>query len=89
MSYSFQAQAATKAELKTQVAEQFAAVVLAQPPHAADQDAALAAAENFIDLLADDEAQDISINMHGSLWTSDAGILSANVNVTCTIVARK
>jgi hypothetical protein len=88
MSYSFQVTGATKAEALDKIADQLAAVVLAQPPHAADQLQAQGAAESFINLLADDDEKDISVSMHGSLWTSDAGILSANVNITATIEKR-
>jgi hypothetical protein len=88
MSYSFQVSGATKAEAIAKVAEELTKVVANQPPHAADQAQAQAAAESFINLLADDDAQDISLSMHGSLWNSDAGILSANVNVTATIAKR-
>jgi hypothetical protein len=88
MSYSFQVSGATKAEAIAKVAEKLAEVVLAQPPHAADQAQAQNAVESFVDLLADDETQDVSVTVHGSLWNSDAGILSANVNVTATIAPR-
>jgi hypothetical protein len=89
MSYSFSAQAATKAELKTKVAEQLAAVVVAQPVHAADQSQAQAAADAFIDLVADDATQDVLVNVSGSLWSTDAGLLSASVNINASLQARK
>jgi hypothetical protein len=88
MSYSFQVSGATKAEAIAKVAEELTKVVANQPPHAADQAQAQAAVESFVDLLADDDTQDVSVTVHGSLWTSDAGILSANVNVTATIAKR-
>lgn len=88
MSYSFSVSGSTKADAHAKVAEKLAELVLAQPPHAADQAQAQAAAESFINLLVDDETQDVSVTMHGSLQNSDAGILSANVNVTATVSRR-
>lgn len=75
MSYSFDFTVATKEEAKARVASELDAVVSVQPVHAQDRDAALATAVAFIDLLADDDAQDIRVNVHGSVgyqWSLDA-----------------
>jgi len=88
MSYSFSVTGSTKADAIAKVAEELTKVVANQPPHAADQAEAQGAAESFINLLADDDTQDVSVSMHGSLWTTDTGILSANVNVTAAIQKR-
>lgn len=89
MSYSFSAQAATKAELKSKVAEQLAAVVVAQPAHEKDQAPAQAAADAFIDLLLDDDTCDAAISMSGSLTWNDAGTLGVNVSLNTFLQARK
>lgn len=88
MSYSFSAKAATKAELKSMVAEQFAAVVVAQPVHAADQPQALAAANAFIDLLAEDAERDVGVSVSGSLWSTDAGMQSTGVSINAGLQPR-
>jgi hypothetical protein len=91
MSYSFSAQAATKADLKTKVAEQLAAVVLAQPVHAADQSQAQAAADAFIDLLSDDPTAHLTISVSGSCWAAGSekpGLNQAGVNISAMLATR-
>jgi hypothetical protein len=91
MSYSFSAQAATKAELKSKVAEQLAAVVAAQPMHAADRSQAQVAADAFIDLLADNNTEsDFAASVSGALmWNSADDTQQANVSVTAFFATRK
>jgi len=73
MSYSFSVKAATKAEAKTRVTEEFDKVVAAQPDHKHDSKQAQDAAEVFIDLLADDDTKHVSVSVTGSLsWKWDA-----------------
>lgn len=67
MSYAFTVRAATKAEAKEKVAAEFDRVVSTQPAHVRDRVAALAAADAFIDLLADDGTKDVSIGVNGSV----------------------
>ncbi|CAN7648724.1 hypothetical protein [Paraburkholderia terricola] len=77
MSYSFDFAVATKAEAKERVATELAAVVSVQPVHARDRDAALAAANTFIDMLSDDDTKDIRVNVHGSVsypWSADMDV---------------
>jgi hypothetical protein len=88
MSYSFSAKGANKAEASAKVAEELAKVVLAQPVHAADQVQAQAATDAFINLLADDEAQDVVVSVNGSLWSTDAGILQSSVTVNAALANR-
>lgn len=86
MSYSFSVTASTKDEAKQKVAEQFAQVVKNQPSHAADEAAAVAAGNAFVDLLGDvPDGQEVYVAMHGSLgWNHDAPdkFLSAGVSVS-------
>jgi hypothetical protein len=67
MSYSFQLQAASKAEAKARVAHELAKVAAQQPAHAQDMGPAVTAAHAFIDLLHDDPEKDVMVSMHGSV----------------------
>ena len=67
MSYSFSVRAATKAEAKSKVAAQLAAVLVSQPTHAVDMPAAQAAADAFIDLVKEDDAKDLMVSVNGSV----------------------
>jgi hypothetical protein len=88
MSYSFSVKGATKAEASTKVAEELAKVVLAQPVHAADQAQAQAAADGFINVLADDSAQDVSVSVNGSVWNTDAGLQQASISLNASLTKR-
>jgi len=89
MSYSFSITAADKASAKSAVAKQLAQVVEQQPVHALDIDAALAAANAFIDLLPDDASQSVHVSMFGSVGilapAQSAELRSAGVGVTVTL----
>lgn len=87
MSYSFSVKAPTKAEAKAKVAEQFAAVVAGQPTHAADQNAAVACAEAFINTLADpNEGDEVHVSMNGSLsWSNVDEYTGASVTVYASL----
>lgn len=91
MSYSFSVAAASKADAVAKVAAAFDQVVASQPTHAADKEAAVAAAGAFIDLLQDPgEGEQIAVNMYGSLgWKqSDApptSFISGNVSVSASV----
>jgi hypothetical protein len=68
MSYSISATADTKEDAARQIKERFDAIVVSQPSHAADKEAALAAAGAFIDLLADPpQGHEVYVSMYGSL----------------------
>lgn len=73
MSYSFTVAADTKLDANRQIREQFHAVVVAQPNHAADQEAAVVAGQSLVTLLAAPrEGEEICVNMSGSLsWQHD------------------
>ena len=84
MSYSFQFTVATKAEAKARAAAEMDNVVAQQPHHAKDKAAAVAAANTFIDMLADDDSKDIQVSMHGSIsfnWDTQTQ-QEANVDLT-------
>lgn len=75
MSYSFSVNAATKDEAKIGVLSQFNQVVLSQPTHAKDKEAAVTAANAFIDLLETPSLeQEVLVTMWGSLsWNYQEG----------------
>lgn len=72
MSYSFNVQAASKAAAKEAVATKFDEVIASQPIHARDKAAALANANAVIDLLADDDARNISVSVNGYVGWQEA-----------------
>lgn len=91
MSYSFSVKAASKSEAKAAIASELARVVEGQPSHQADQAQAQAAADSFIDILADDSSRDISVSMHGSLsWMSShpETYTGVGVNISASLVAK-
>ena len=87
MSYSFNVRAATKAAAIAMVAEKMAEVVASQPIHEADQAPVQAVAETFILLVRDDETQDISVSVNGTVssYGVDTGLTSAGVGVADTL----
>jgi hypothetical protein len=88
MSYSFSARGSTKEEASENVAAELATVVNGQPVHAADQEAAQAAADAFIDLLRDDDTQDIAVAMSGWVQSTDDGLSQTNVAVTASLTPK-
>jgi hypothetical protein len=89
MSYSFSVLGKDKAEAIEKTAAELQKVSAAQPAHAADSAQAQAAADAFVDILADDAAQDVGVSVSGSLWTTDAGVQQASFSVAATLTARK
>jgi hypothetical protein len=89
MSYSFSITADTKEDATRQIREQFDAVVISQPSHAADKEAAVVAAQSFVRLLADPgEGLEIYVSMYGSLgWRNDTPdeFLSASLTVNASL----
>ena len=89
MSYSFSVTADTKAEATGKIREQFDAVVVAQPSHAADKEAAVVAAQTLVRLLAEPhEGDEIYVSMSGSLgWNHDVPeeFLHANVSISTSL----
>lgn len=89
MSYSFSVTADTKTDATRQIREQFDAVVVAQPSHAADKEAAVVAAQTLVRLLAEPRAGDeIYVSMNGSLgWKHDfpEEVLHANVTINASL----
>lgn len=89
MSYSFSIIADTKAEATGKIREQFDAVVVSQPSHAADKEAAVVAAQTLVRLLAEPhEGDEIYVSMSGSLgWKHDVPeeFLHANVNISTSL----
>lgn len=71
MSYSFAARGKTKTEAILDAEAKFAAVVVSQPVHAADQEVALANLRAHVALVVDPGyEEEISISMNGSVMTS-------------------
>lgn len=89
MSYSFQVRGSTKAEVVEKVKAEMARVVVAQPVHAADQAQAVAAAESFVALLADDADYDVCVSVHGSVFVADGKLTNSGVGVSAWFVARE
>jgi hypothetical protein len=89
MSYSFSVSAASKADAKSKVAERMAEIVASQPNHKVDQDAAVSAANAFIDVLHDpEEGQQVNVSMSGSVGWKGGDTPSythASTNVSATI----
>ncbi|WP_321896013.1 hypothetical protein [Paraburkholderia heleia] len=99
MSYAINFTAANKAEAKQRVVDEMATIVANQPCHAKDKDAAIGTAHTFIDMLADDDAMDVRVDMYGSVgyqWTDgdphgqspDARFTAAGVNVSAYHITR-
>jgi hypothetical protein len=86
MSYSFLVSASTKEDATRQIREQFDTVVLSQPVHVADKEAAVVATQTLVRLLADpNEGDEIFVSVHGSLSWEGADpkeFLSANLGVS-------
>lgn len=87
MSYSFSVKGATKAEVITLANEQFDAVVVSQPAHAADMPAAKEVTAAFVNLLMDDDTCDVGLSINGSVYavaTSSRkvnGLRQASINI--------
>lgn len=94
MSYSFTVKAASKAEAKEKVAAEFASVLQNQSIHAVDLGHAATAADAFLDLLDDSEAdgKDVILSVHGSVgWSGDYDaprFTQASVGVSAYYVLR-
>jgi hypothetical protein len=91
MSYSFSVTADTKQEATHKIREKFDEVVLAQPSHVADREAAVVAAQTLVRLLADPkEGEEIAVSMNGSVgWKYDSPEEFLHANVTINTSMRK
>jgi hypothetical protein len=93
MSYSFQVTAGTKMDATQKIREQFDALVVTQPAHAADKEAAVVAAQTLVKLLAEPrEGDEIYVSMYGSLgWQHDVPeeFLSASVSISASLRNKK
>src|ERR1700686_5471373 len=95
MSYSFGVRGATKDEVVKNIAVELDNVVAAQPIHLADRAQAQAAAEAFLGVLPEKDAdQDFYVSVSGSvgwkglLGAADHALTSASVNVSASLVAK-
>lgn len=94
MSYSFHVKAATKAAAIAAVAAKLDEIAVQQPVHEADKVQALAAAESFVRILADDDEKNVCVNVSGSVSYVhvEAGqpqiTTSADVSVSAGLLAR-
>lgn len=89
MSYSFQVSAPTKADAKAQIVEKFAEVLVAQPSHKVDVEAATACAHAMVDVLHDDDSEGVRVACNGSLsgtWANGSD-LSRITSASCTVTA--
>ena len=90
MSYSFSVTADTKEDATRQIREQFDNVVVAQPSHAVDKEAAVVAAQTLVRLLVDpSDGDEIYVLMNGSLsWRlafPPGEFTQANVNINVSL----
>lgn len=95
MSYSFSVSAANAEDAKTELANQFDAVVAQQPIHSVDRDAAQAAVESMIDLVsppssaAPSPGQQLHVTVYGSVSsrpaTQDADAFTNGVSLNVSI----
>ena len=67
MSYSFNVEAVTKDEAKAAIIAKFDEMMVGQPNHSHDREAAINNANAAIDLLIDDPSKRISVSMNGSI----------------------
>jgi hypothetical protein len=83
MSYSFTIKADTKDEAGVKVEAKLGEVVNAQPAHEADRQAAQNAAEAFIEVLREPNADEcVNVSVSGSLsWSEEKVFTGANVSV--------
>lgn len=96
MSYSFNVRAATLAAAVTAVSAKFDEVVSAQPVHANDRDAAVAAATALTGLCVEPgENEEVSVSVSGWLqWRAGDGaaepheFIGGNVSVQASIVVK-
>lgn len=92
MSYSFIVTADNKSDATKKIREQFDTVVVSQPYHAADKEAAVVAAQTLVRLLADPkDGDEIYVSMCGSIgWKNDATdeLLHANVSIDTHLRAK-
>lgn len=90
MSYSFSVAADTKDEAGVKIEAELAKVVVAQPTHVADRQAAQDAAERFIDVLREPrEGEHVVVSMSGSLSWQEAGVfVGASVNISAYIAPK-
>ena len=94
MSYSFALRAATKAAALAAVIAKMDEVAAQQACHQRDKAQAVAAAESFLNLLPDDDARDVTVNMSGYLsgqWQGSdvVEISAANVMVAVGLAKRE
>jgi len=88
MSYSiFVHAAASKEEAKNSVADKFDDVVVAQEVHKVDKEAALAAANAFIDMLVEPpEGHVLQVTVSGSLsWREAEQFFGSNLSIAAHI----
>lgn len=80
MSYSFNVRAATKEAALQKVGEELDKIIVGQPMHSNDRDAAVATAKAFLAILPDDpEGREFSVSVNGSIGWSQGGPHVASV----------
>lgn len=95
MSYSFNARAGSKADLKAAVSDKLDGVVQQQEVHKADRDLAEKAATSAIDLLGelpetdgDEPTHDYSCSVSGSIGQQDDQVTNVNVSIYAAVLAK-
>jgi len=87
MSYSFSVRAASKADALVEVAAELDKVVVGQPTHASDRQAAEDAVKAFVAVVRDPgEGEYLGVSVSGSLsWQEDNVFTGASVNVSAYV----
>jgi len=89
MSFSIDAQRATKSELSDAIAAELARVPDQQPVHKADIDQAIAASSSLIALMTDDPERDLYCYVSGYIYQKETGIEQLSLNVSLNYQPKK
>jgi hypothetical protein len=91
MSYSFSAKGATKAAATAAAVSQFEAMLVSQPVHKADREAAFANLKAHMDLVKEPgDSEEVVISMHGSIggdidWSAGEVRSLSNAGSGCSV----
>lgn len=91
MSYSFNARAGSKSDLKAAVSDKLDGVVAQQEVHETDRDVAENAASDAIDLLGDlpdGDTHDYSCSVAGSIGKADDQVTNVNLSIYAAVLAK-
>lgn len=87
MSYSFSVKGATKADAVTAANVEFDKVLVAQPVHSLDMEAAKTATAAFTNLLADDDKCHTVLSVNGSVYVPTEGPRQVSISISAGLDA--